>query len=160
MEKTKPHILLVEDDLNLGFVIKDKLKEAGYQVSWATNGKDGLQKCLDENYDLAVLDVMLPQMGGFELAEEIVEIKPEMPFMFLTAKNLIDDKVKGLKLGRDYLTKPFDFQELLARLQNLISPGEDPSASKDLQVFKLGRFRFDYVNQYLEEEKETHRLTK
>ena len=117
----KTPILFVEDDLNLGFVVKDNLELEGYKVDWATNGKDGLQKALKENYALAILDVMLPQMSGFEVAEELVEHKPELPFIFLTAKSLLEDKVKGLKLGNDYLTKPFEFEELKVRLENLLS---------------------------------------
>ena len=102
------NLLFVEDDVNLGFVIKDQLEMTGYKVTWAQNGADGLKLALNQNFDIAILDVMLPQLNGFELAEELIEQKPELPFLFLTAKAMLNDKLKGLKLGKDYLTKPFE----------------------------------------------------
>ena len=145
----KGKILLVEDDLNLGFVIKDNLEGLNYSVEWATKGNDGLQKALKNTYDIAILDVMLPKLGGFEIAEELVQLKPDLPFIFLTAKSLIEDKVKGLKLGQDYLTKPFEFPELAARIENILK-SNNHSEQIDKKHFKIGKYEFDYVNQYLE----------
>src|SRR6056300_227482 len=105
MQGNKVNLLFVEDDTNLGFVIKDQLEMAGYAVTWAQNGADGLKMLLNHDFDIAILDVMLPKLNGFELAEELVEMKPELPFIFLTAKAMLEDKVRGLKLGRDYITK-------------------------------------------------------
>ena len=119
--ENKLKLLLVEDDLNLGFVIKDQLKQAGYEVDWATNGEIGYQKAMNNTYSIAILDVMLPKKSGFDIAEDLVEIKPELPFLFLTATSLLSDKLKGLKLGKDYLTKPFEFDELELRLKNILS---------------------------------------
>ena len=152
-------LLLVEDDLNLGFVVKDNLEQSGYSVDWATNGQEGLKKALNNEYQIAVLDVMLPIMSGFELAEELVELKPDLPFLFLTAKSLLEDKLTGLKLGHDYLTKPFEYKELELRLQNILM--QNSKVPKEAQnEFKIGKFEFDYVNQYLIFNDETQKLTK
>lgn len=159
MEKTKHNLLLVEDDLNLGFVIKDQLESFEFKVDWVTKGREGLKRALSNDYSLALLDVMLPELGGFELAEEIVEAKPELPFMFLTAKSMLDDKVRGLKLGRDYLTKPFEFEELLLRLRNILEP-KSKQDGKTLDRFELGIYTFDYVNQYLQNGEHRQSLTK
>ncbi len=150
---------MVEDDLNLGFVIKDQLESNEFKVDWATKGRDGLKKALSEDYDLAILDVMLPELGGFELAEEIVQAKPELSFMFLTAKSMLEDKVKGLRLGKDYLTKPFEFEELLQRLRNMLKE-ETVQTSEKQDRFELGLYQFDYVNQYLEKDGKKQKLTK
>ena len=82
MHSSTKRILFVEDDLNLGFVVKDQLEDHGFTIDWATKGRQALSKALSKEYDIALLDVMLPEMGGFELAEEIVEAKPELPLSF------------------------------------------------------------------------------
>ena len=159
MEEDKKKLLFVEDDLNLGFVIKDNLEQSGFKVDWATNGQEGLKKALNNEYEIAVLDVMLPIMSGFELAEELVDLKPDLPFLFLTAKSLMEDKLTGLKLGQDYLTKPFEYKELELRLQNILK--QHNSTPEEAQnEFKLGIFEFDYINQYLIHADETQKLTK
>jgi DNA-binding response OmpR family regulator len=152
-------ILFVEDDQNLGFVVKDQLEAEGFQVDWEKNGRAGLKKALNEAFDLAILDVMLPQMSGFEIAEELVEVKPELPFLFLTAKSLLADKVKGLKLGQDYLTKPFEFEELKLRINNILDRKEQMPQSYQNE-FSIGSYTFDYINQYLELEANKKKLTK
>lgn len=155
-------VLFVEDDLNLGFVVKDQLQDHGFQVDWATKGRQGLSKALSDQYDIALLDVMLPEMGGFELAEEIVEAKPELPFLFLTAKSMLEDKLKGLKLGSDYLTKPFEMDELIARMENILSTGIGSVQldAKPQNTFQIASYHFDYVNQYLERDGKRQKLTK
>lgn len=155
----KLKILLVEDDLNLGFVIKDNLEGLNYYVEWATNGKEGLKKALNETFHFAILDIMLPKMSGFDVAEEIVKHKPELPFLFLTAKSMLDDKVRGLKLGQDYLTKPFEFRELEARIENILNR-ETKAIKADQKVFQFGQYQFDYVNQYLSYKNQQKGLTK
>lgn len=155
----KLKILLVEDDLNLGFVIKDNLEGLNYHIEWATNGKEGLKKALNETFHFAILDIMLPKMSGFDVAEEIVKHKPELPFLFLTAKSLLDDKVRGLKLGQDYLTKPFEFRELVARIENILNR-ETKAIKADQKVFQIGQYQFDYVNQYLSYQDQQKGLTK
>ena len=163
MDGKKINLLFVEDDENLGFVIKDQLQMADYNVTWAKNGAEGLKLALTTDYEIAILDVMLPKLNGFELAEELVQQKPELPFLFLTAKSMLEDKVKGLKLGKDYLTKPFDFQELELRLDNILThyqrfPKEQEQAKE--VIFIIGEYKFDYVNQYLSFNENEQKLTK
>ncbi len=157
----KAKIILIEDDLNLGFVIKDQLESNGYEVDWSTNGEDGLKRCLNGVYQLAILDVMLPQKSGFDVAEDLVESKPELPFMFLTAKSMLGDKLKGLKLGEDYLCKPFEMDELLQRISNIFDRNNElPKSKESEKIIKLGDYEFDYTNQYLIFNEEIQKLTK
>lgn len=152
-------ILFVEDDQNLGFVVKDQLESVGYIVDWEKSGRNGLKKALNEYFDIAILDVMLPEMSGFEIAEELVEEKPELPFLFLTAKSLLVDKVKGLKLGQDYLTKPFEFEELKLRIENILER-QNKQTDSSQNEFEIGNYSFDYINQYLDKEGKRTKLTK
>ncbi|MFT6945769.1 MAG: DNA-binding response OmpR family regulator [Vicingaceae bacterium] len=155
------NLLFVEDDLNLGFVIKDQLQEAGYKVTWAQDGAEGLRIALEQSFDIAILDVMLPRLSGFELAEELIEHKPELPFLFLTAKAMLEDKIKGLTIGKDYLTKPFEFKELELRLENILSSIVTPTfTTVEEQQFSIGAYEFDYVNQFLSLNGEDQKLTK
>ena len=161
MDAKKAKLLFVEDDENLGFVIKDQLAMAGYKVTWVKNGGEGLKLALSSNFDIAILDVMLPKLNGFELADELVQHKPEMPLLFLTAKSMLEDKIKGLKLGKDYLTKPFDFQELEIRLNNILTNLNTHLKAENIEVvFSIGKYRFDYVNQYLNIADQEQKLTK
>ena len=110
-------ILLVEDDESLGFVVKDNLEQEGYQIDLQVDGKAGQRAFQQNEYDLCIFDVMLPEMDGFTLAETIRKAGSDIPIIFLTAKSLKEDRIKGLKLGADdYLTKPFALTELSARL--------------------------------------------
>mgnify|MGYP003382170693 CR=1 FL=1 len=113
----KANILLVEDDMNLGFVIQDALKRKGYNVHLCRDGKEGLKKFNEHSYDLCVLDVMLPSKDGFSLAEDIRTTNALVPIVFLTAKSQTEDRIAGFKAGGDdYLTKPFSHEELLLRI--------------------------------------------
>lgn len=143
----KRKILLVEDDFNLGFVIQDLLSDEGFQVHLCKDGKEGLQQFHKKKYDICVLDVMLPKKDGFSLAEDIRKINNEVPIVFLTAKNLAEDKVKGLKLGADdYITKPFGNEEFLLRIKAILkrSSGEK-RATKDIE-YQLGGVLFQPNN--------------
>ena len=118
-DKTK--ILLVEDDFNLGLVIQDFLSLEGYQVHLCRDGKEGLQKFNKNTYDLCLLDVMLPEKDGFSIAEDIRKVNSSVPIIFLTAKSLPEDKVKGFKAGGDdYITKPFNNEEFLLRIKAIL----------------------------------------
>ena len=109
MNLNKKNILLVEDDPNFGSILKEYLKINGYQVTLAKNGIEGFEKFKKEKFSLCLLDVMMPYKDGFTLAKEIREIDDLVPLIFLTAKTLKEDVLKGFKLGADdYLTKPFD----------------------------------------------------
>jgi len=119
MEKRK--ILLVEDDFNLGIVIQDFLSLEGYSVHLCRDGKEGLQKFNKNDYDVCLLDVMLPEKDGYEIAEDIGKVNKEIPIIFLTAKSNPEDKVKGFKAGGDdYITKPFDREEFLLRIKAIL----------------------------------------
>jgi len=114
-------ILLVEDDLNITSFILKGLKEAGFAVDHAANGEDGLDLVLNEPYDAAIIDIMLPKLDGLTLIEELRRKKINTPVIILSAKRSVDDRIKGLQTGGDdYLTKPFSFSELLARVEALI----------------------------------------
>ncbi|MDB4061511.1 response regulator transcription factor [Vicingaceae bacterium] len=161
MHGNKVNLLFVEDDTNLGFVIKDHLEMAGYAVTWAQNGAKGLKMLLTHDFDIAILDVMLPKLNGFELAEELVQNKPDLPFLFLTAKSMLEDKVKGLKLGQDYITKPFEFQELELRIKNILDSKQYFKKEETQEVlFAIGQYEFDYINQFLSKGKTEQKLTK
>lgn len=117
-------ILLVEDDLKTGNYLKQGLSEAGYITDWVPDGLSGKHLALTEAYDLIILDVMLPVLDGWSVLSAIRQAGLTMPILFLTAKDEIDDRVKGLELGADdYLVKPFAFAELLARIMSLIRRG-------------------------------------
>jgi two-component system copper resistance phosphate regulon response regulator CusR len=117
-------ILIVEDELKTGDYLKQGLTEAGFMVDLSRDGVDGLHCALTENYDLAILDVMLPGIDGWGVLAGIRRSGKDMPVMFLTARDAVDDRVKGLELGADdYLLKPFAFSELLARVRTLLRRG-------------------------------------
>jgi two-component system copper resistance phosphate regulon response regulator CusR len=117
-------ILIVEDELKTGDYLKQGLTEAGFTVDLARDGVDGLHLALTENHDLAILDVMLPGIDGWGVLAGIRRAGKDLPVMFLTARDAVDDRVKGLELGADdYLLKPFAFSELLARVRTLLRRG-------------------------------------
>jgi two-component system OmpR family response regulator len=159
----KAKILLVEDDTNLGFVIKDKLLAEEFEVVLCTDGQAAIKSFLNERYDLCILDIMLPIKDGFELAEEIRNFDLEIPIIFLTAKSLTEDKIKGFKLGGDdYITKPFDFEELLLRIDAILSRTQKRNQGTTLSAneFTLGEYQFDSINQTLRIKGEVIKLTK
>ena len=148
--------------MNLGFVIQDHLKNEGYNVDLEKDGYSGFQKFYNSGYDLCILDIMLPKKDGFALAEDIRKIDDQVPILFLTAKSMTDDKIKGFKLGADdYLTKPFSFDELDLRIKAILKrakPDESKPAKRD--EFSLGHFTFDYPNLILRHPDGDKSLTK
>lgn len=118
-------ILIVEDEPKTGKYLKQGLTEAGFVTDLVRDGLDGKHRALTETYDLIILDVMLPTVNGWEIIETIRQADKNMPVLFLTARDGIDDRVKGLELGADdYLIKPFAFSELLARVRTLLRRGK------------------------------------
>ena len=116
----KKKILLVEDDHNFGSILRDYLKLHSYEITLAKNGIEGLEKFKRYNYDLCILDVMMPFKDGFSLASDIRSINQELPLIFLTAKSLKEDVIKGFKIGADdYLIKPFDSEILLFKIKSI-----------------------------------------
>ncbi|MGY3858976.1 heavy metal response regulator transcription factor [Aeromonas veronii] len=120
------NILVVEDEPKIGEYLKKGLMESGYVVTLATDGMDGQFYALNHEFNLIILDIMLPGMNGWQLLEEIRQVNNQVPVMFLTAKDGVGDRVKGLESGADdYLAKPFSFAELLARIKNLLRRTKD-----------------------------------
>jgi len=156
------NILLVEDDSNLGFVIQDNLRLKKFNVSLYADGQSALKAFLNNSFDICLLDVMLPKKDGFELAAEIRELNKNIPIIFLTAKSMTEDKIKGFKVGGDdYITKPFDFEELLLRISAILKRTMDETTgSKNETVFKLGKYTFEPEHQRLVINKEEIKLTK
>jgi DNA-binding response OmpR family regulator len=162
MSGHKATILLVEDDLNLGFVIQDALKRRGFTVHLCRDGKEGLRKFNEQPYDLCVLDVMLPHKDGFSLAEDIRMVNALVPIVFLTAKSQTEDRIAGFKAGGDdYLTKPFSHEELILRIEAILrrtQGKEDDPRERDR--FELGDYTFDHRNLMLSHPSEERKLTK
>ena len=143
--KSNKSILLVEDDPNFGRILKDYLTINNYDVSLAVNGIEGFEKFNRSEFDLCILDIMMPFKDGLTLAREIREVNDAIPLIFLTAKNLKDDVLKGYKIGADdYLTKPFDSEILLAKIKSILNrkPIVDVE-EKDTFEFDFGDFNLD-----------------
>jgi two-component system, OmpR family, response regulator len=131
-------VLLVEDDMVIASFIIKGLKEAGYTVDHTSNGQDGLHSALTETYDVAIVDIMLPKLDGLSVIAEIRKRGRNTPVIILSAKQSVEDRIKGLQTGSDdYLTKPFSFSELLARLQALIRRANGVSEATRLTVADL-----------------------
>ena len=131
-------ILLVEDDQGIATTIKKGLKENSYSVDVASNGEEGLHLALHKQYDLIILDIMLPKMDGREVLSRIRKLDVQVPVIFLTVKDSESDIVQGLNLGADdYLVKPFSFNELLARIRAILRRGKKETMSSKLQVANL-----------------------
>lgn len=139
------HILLAEDDPDFGNILKQYLEISGYKVTWAKDGVEALELFEKVDFHICVLDVMMPKMDGFSLAENIVDIKPEIPFVFLTARKMKEDKIKGLKLGADdYIVKPFEADELVLRLRNILKrTNAFPNERLEEDLVRIGQYSFN-----------------
>lgn len=139
----KVKILLAEDDENLGTLLNAFLRNKGFDVDLARNGKLAYEQFSNRSYDFCILDIMMPEMDGYTLAKEIREIDKRIPILFLTAKSMKDDKLQGFELGADdYMTKPFAMEELLARIQAILRRTEIVTSSKS-EGYHLGSIRFN-----------------
>ena len=151
-------ILLVEDDESFGYILKEYLEINSFHVTLAKDGEEGLRVFQQNSFDLCLLDVMMPLKDGFSLAKEIRENDPEIPFMFLTAKALKVDKLKGFRLGcDDYIVKPIDEELLIARIKALIRRTTEPN--EKVLEHHIGKYQFDFCNQELKLNNQTKRLT-
>ena len=131
-------ILIVEDEAKTGEYLHQGLTEAGFVVDLAKDGVDGLHMAGDQDYDLVILDVMLPGLNGWQVLQRLRERGQQMPAMFLTARDQVEDRVKGLELGADdYLVKPFSFAELLARVWTILRRGRSGTETTTLRVADL-----------------------
>lgn len=131
-------ILIIEDEVKTGDYLRQGLREAGFTVELAYNGQDGLQIALEGDHDLAILDVMLPGMDGWQVLKNLRQQGKDMPVLFLTARDQVEDRIKGIELGADdYLVKPFSFAELLARVRMILRRGRSGAEATILQVADL-----------------------
>ncbi len=144
IEEKRKKILVVEDDPNLGYVIKDNLVLKGYEVILATDGSAAEDIFNANGFDLCIFDVMLPRKDGFTLAKEIRQKDDQVPILFLTAKSMVEDKLAGFQSGGDdFITKPFSLDELICRIEVFLKRSNGAAKADDEGIFTLGKFRFD-----------------
>jgi len=137
------HIFLVEDDLNFGAVLKSYLELNDYDVTWVDDGKRAMEKFNTGKYEIVILDVMLPHIDGFTIGTEIRKINKDIPMVFLTAKTLKEDILKGYNVGADdYITKPFDTEVLLCKIQAIIKR-QSANPIEEETMFSVGSYQFD-----------------
>ena len=160
MQNIKAKILLVEDDTNLGFLLLEFLESKNFEVKLYRDGISGLNGFESTDFDFCILDVMLPQMDGFTLAENIRKQNQVIPIIFLTARSMREDKIRGFKIGiDDYVTKPFDEEELLFRIQSILKRvGKEITENKN-ELLQIGKYSFDVSNMILKLENQSKRLT-
>ena len=154
-------VLLCEDDPNLGMLLREYLQAKGFETTLCINGKIGFEEFKKGGYELCILDVMMPIKDGFTLAEEIRQTDKQVPIIFLTAKSMKDDKLKGFQTGADdYVTKPFSMDELLMRMQAILRRTKpEMASSKPKGAVNVGGFTFDYDRQILDLNGDSQRLT-
>ncbi|MAF03859.1 heavy metal response regulator transcription factor [Herbaspirillum huttiense] len=134
-------ILVIEDDPKTGDYLRKGLRESGYAVDLARTGSDGLHMALEQDYDLVVLDVMLPGLDGWQVMSAL-RSKRDLPVLFLTAKDQVEDRIRGLQLGADdYLVKPFSFTELVLRIRTLLRRG----VTREAEVYEIADLQLDHV---------------
>ncbi|MCQ2375147.1 MAG: response regulator transcription factor [Salinivirgaceae bacterium] len=149
---TKKHILLVEDDLNFGSVMKSFLEMNDLYVDWVDDGQNAIDTFKKGFYDLCILDVMLPHVDGFTIGTQIKQTKPAMPIIYLTAKNMKEDIIKGFKIGADdYITKPFDSEVLIYKIKAILkrNPFSPAEAERNDTTVNIGRFVFNFRDRSL-----------
>lgn len=155
----KHHIFLVEDDLSFGAVLKSYLELNDYEVTWVDNGKYAMDKFRSGTYHICILDVMLPNIDGFTIGTEIRKTDKDIPMVFLTAKTLKEDILKGYNVGADdYVTKPFDTEVLLCKIEAIIKRQSAQPVSDEV-VFTIGSYTFDSKLRYITRGDEKQKLS-
>ncbi|GAA3746960.1 MULTISPECIES: response regulator transcription factor [Flavobacterium] len=153
-------LLLAEDDFDFAAILKQYLELHQFEVIWAENGEIALDFFKNQPFDICIFDVMMPKMDGFSLAEKIITINPEIPFIFLTARKLKEDKIIGLKLGADdYIAKPFEVDELVLRLQNILKRIEQKRSLDGNNIIEIGSYIFDNERLTLNNKNHVQQLT-
>jgi DNA-binding response OmpR family regulator len=156
----KVSILLAEDDPNLGKLLKDYLLAREYEATLVTDGAQAMKIFRKEKFQICLLDVMMPELDGFALAKGIREIDPDIPIIFLTAKNLKQDVIEGFKSGADdYITKPFSMEELIYRIEAILRRSVKKPADTSAAVYSIGKFTFDVTRQLLTWQDQSRKLT-
>ena len=139
MGKTNKRLLIVDDDEEIRDLLVFDIQSSGYTVDSAKDGEEGLKKAVENNYDLILLDVMMPKMNGYDVCKNIRLVKPKVPVLMLTAKGTIHDKTEGFEVGADdYLVKPFDVQEVLLRIRALLRRNDEPDSENSKEVLRVG----------------------
>lgn len=160
MTGSKVKILLAEDDLNFGILLVDYLESEGFEVKLCRDGEIAFKAFQNASYEICLLDIMLPKMDGYTLARQIRSVNSKIPIIFLTAKSLKEDKVKGFDIGADdYITKPFEEEELLCRIKAIIRRVGDSGLKSETPLITIGKYIFDHKNQALKMGAETKRIT-
>jgi DNA-binding response OmpR family regulator len=160
MPNPKPRILLVEDDANLAFVTKDNLESKGYQIHHCSDGQSAWQAFNREPIDICLLDVMLPKMDGFTLAEHIRHKNKNIPIIFITAKSMLDDKLTGFKVGGDdYIAKPFSIEELIFKIEVFLRRNRVSGNLDEKTKYEIGKYEFDFANLALKMESKNEEMT-
>ena len=157
----KLRILLVEDDPSMGYLLQDSLEMAGYQVDLFSDGQSALNAYLTNRYNLGIFDVMLPVKDGFSLAVEIRRLNLELPIIFLTARSMKEDRIKGFKLGADdYVTKPFSMEEFILRIEAILKRVYRIASQADKgSIYSFGSCILDIDNQVLKVGQQMFNLT-
>ncbi|WP_209331296.1 response regulator transcription factor [Lunatimonas salinarum] len=157
---SKPKILLAEDDPNLGDILQEYLTMKGYETLLCRDGEEAWNRFKKDAYQLCILDVMMPKKDGFTLGKEIKKVQEDIPIIYLTAKNLKEDVIAGLKLGADdYITKPFSMEELLLRIAAILRRTTAKEEPKALKTYSFGKFILHYDRQMLQSPTGEHKLT-
>jgi DNA-binding response OmpR family regulator len=160
-QSQKLRILLVEDDPSMGYLLQDSLQMAGYQVDLFSDGQSALNAYVTNRYNLGIFDVMLPVKDGFSLAVEIRRLNLQLPIIFLTAKSMKEDRIKGFRLGADdYVTKPFSMEEFILRIEAILKRVYAIASQADKQsIYSFGSCIIDIDNQVLKVGNEVFDLT-
>ncbi|PLX04785.1 MAG: DNA-binding response regulator [Marinilabiliales bacterium] len=156
----KKRVLLVEDDENLGSLLKEYMNVKGYEAELFSDGEKGYKAFMKNQYDICILDIMLPHKDGLTLAKEIRVINNEIPIIFLTAKSLKDDVLEGFKSGGDdYITKPFSMEELLFRVEAILRRTRQGETDENQTIFQIGIYSFDSNKRLIEKDGSSSKLT-
>ncbi|MBC8147034.1 MAG: response regulator transcription factor [Bacteroidetes bacterium] len=160
MKKEKINVLLAEDDQNLGTILKSYLDAKGFPTVLCVNGQEALNAFYKKKFDFCIVDIMMPVKDGFTVAKEIRKSDTNIPILFLTAKSLQEDILKGFKVGADdYLTKPFSMEELLLRMNAILKRSLKDDKNENISKYKIGNFNFDVNRQILSIGKSEQKLT-
>lgn len=161
MDNKKTRILYVEDDVNLGFVTKDNLLKKGYDITLVQDGLTAAQTFTQQKFDLCILDVMLPKIDGFALAQKIRDKDKNIPILFLTAKSMLEDKLQGFKLGGDdYITKPFSIDELVSKVEVFLKRSKVYATNaEEKNLYHIGNYEFDFKELTLKNKNNSYSLT-
>lgn len=161
MAETKAHLLYVEDDESLSFVTRENLELSGYEVTYCDDGRKAMDTIKSgQRFDLCILDVMLPEVDGFDLAKAIRERDDQVPIIFLSAKSMKQDRIHGLTIGADdYMTKPFSIEELLLKIDIFLRRSKTTGQTNQDKPVMIGHYHFDYRNLSLSTEGYSETLT-